>query len=116
MLFIYEYMNIYNIHKETDTPIEEELADLSEFFRVFGDPTRLQILFFLLNNPETGVNQLSELLGLHQTAVSHQLKILRQLRLVRYRKNGRNVYYSLSDHHIHDILHIGMEHIQEGSI
>jgi len=93
-------------------PVEEEIIDLSEFFKTFGDPTRLRILF-LLSEGETDVHTVSSRLKLGQTAVSHQLKLLRYLRLVRYRKEGRNVYYSLNDDHIEEILKIGMEHIQE---
>ena len=93
-------------------PVEEEIIDLSEFFKTFGDPTRLRILF-LLSEGEMGVHAVSSRLKLGQTAVSHQLKLLRYLRLVRYRKEGRSVYYSLNDDHIEEILKIGMEHIQE---
>ena len=93
-------------------PVDEEVLDLSEFFNTFGDPTRLRILF-LLRSGELGVHTISEQLSLQQTTVSHQLKLLRYLRLVRYRKEGRGVYYSLNDDHIEKILKIGMEHIQE---
>jgi len=115
--FIYEYMNIYNSIEDENIddiiPVEEELTDLAEFFKIFGDKTRLHILFLLFSRPETGVNELSEAMKMHQTAISHQLKILRHLRLVTYRKEGRNVFYSLNDHHIKDILNIGMQHVQE---
>jgi ArsR family transcriptional regulator, lead/cadmium/zinc/bismuth-responsive transcriptional repressor len=110
-------MNIYNNLDEKEIyeviPVDEELTDLAEFFKIFGDKTRLHILFLLFSKPETGVNELSEAMEMHQTAISHQLKILRHLRLVTYRKEGRNVFYSLNDHHIRDILNIGMQHVQE---
>ena len=93
-------------------PVEEEIIDLAEFFKTFGDPTRLKILF-LLRDQELSVHAAAEQLGLQQTTLSHQLKILRHLRLVRYRKEGRAVYYSLNDDHIDQILRIGIEHIQE---
>lgn len=104
-----------NIYSKEDFPVDEELDDLSEFFRIFGDRTRLQILFLLLQDPGKGVGAIAEELELHQTVISHQLQILRHLRLVRYRKSGRNVYYSLNDSHIKDILMIGIAHLQEGS-
>ncbi len=93
-------------------PVDEEIIDLAEFLKTFGDPTRLRILF-LLREGELGVQAMSEELGLQQTTVSHQLKILRYLRLVRYRKEGRGVYYTINDDHIEKILEIGMQHIQE---
>ena len=92
--------------------IDEENQDLSEFFKVFGDPTRLKILS-LLSDRELCVHIIAEVIDMHQTAVSHQLKILRQSRLVKYRKEGKHVFYSLNDDHIKEILKIGLEHIQE---
>jgi len=110
-------MNIYDNNTEGIAfPIEEELADLEEFFRIFGDRTRLQIMFHLVMQPEMGVNEIAGAIGMHQTAVSHQLKVLRHLRMVRYRKEGRNVYYRLSDNHIKDMLIIGMQHLQESEV
>lgn len=107
-------MNIYNSKEIDETiPVDEELTDLAEFFKIFGDKTRLHILFLLFSKPETRVNELSDVMSMHQTAISHQLKILRHMRLVTYRKEGRNVFYSLNDQHIHDILNIGMQHVQE---
>ncbi len=93
-------------------PVDEELQDLSEFFKIFGDPTRLRILF-LLKQGEFCVHDIAGMLELQQTAVSHQLKLLRQVRLVRYRKEGKHVFYSLSDDHITAILAIGLEHTDE---
>lgn len=93
-------------------PGEEEIQDLAEFFKIFGDPTRIRILF-LLKKGEYCVHDISSLVEMHQTAVSHQLKLLRHARLVKYRKEGKNVYYSLDDGHIEEILRIGLEHFNE---
>ncbi len=93
-------------------PVEEEIHDLTEFFKTFGDATRLRILFQLLQG-EQHVQMITDALGLKQAAISHQLSTLRLLRLVSYRKEGHRVYYHLNDQHISDILEIGMEHVQE---
>lgn len=93
-------------------PVEEEMQDLAEFIKIFGDPTRLKILFYLRENPLC-VHDLALLIGMHQTATSHQLKVLRQMRLVKYHKEGRMVIYSLNDDHIDQILNIGLKHIAE---
>ena len=90
-----------------------ELVDLADFFKVFGDATRLRLLAFLLEQGEAGVNQIAEALDMSQSAISQQLKVLRQSRLVRWRKDGRNVIYRLSDDHISKILKLGIEHYQE---
>ena len=93
-------------------PVDEEVQDLSEFFKVFGDPTRLRILSILSEKPLC-VHTISETLEMQQTAISHQLKILRHNRLVRYRKEGKHVFYSLKDSHINEIINTGLEHIRE---
>ncbi|RFU94186.1 ArsR family transcriptional regulator [Sphaerochaeta halotolerans] len=93
-------------------PLDEEIVDIADFFKVFGDPTRLKILF-LLEQGERGVNAISEELKMQQSTISQQLKLLRARRLVRFRKDGRNVLYRLNDEHIHDILAMGIEHYQE---
>ena len=97
---------------EVTLPLEEEIVDIADFFKVFGDPTRLKILF-LLEQGERGVNSICEELGMQQSTISQQLKLLRARRLVRYRKDGRNVLYRLNDEHIHAILALGIEHYQE---
>ncbi len=97
---------------ETALPLDEEIVDIADFFKVFGDPTRLKILL-LLEQGERGVNAISEELGMQQSTISQQLKLLRARRLVRFRKDGRNVLYRLNDEHIHDILAMGIEHYQE---
>ena len=93
-------------------PVDEEVQDLSDFFKVFGDPTRLRILF-LLKDGEFCVHDISSVLGMNQTAISHQLKYLRQARLVKYRKDGKQVFYALNDLHIEEILAIGLDHCNE---
>ena len=94
------------------TLAEEEVVDLAEFFKVFGDPTRLKILF-VLQEGETDVTSLCEEVGLQQSTVSQQLKLLRARRLVKWRKEGRNVLYRLNDEHIQRILALGSEHYEE---
>jgi DNA-binding transcriptional ArsR family regulator len=93
-------------------PDEEAIVDIADFFKVFGDPTRLKILF-LLEGGERGVSSISEALGMQQSTISQQLKLLRASRLVRFRKEGRAVLYRLDDEHIHDILALGKEHYEE---
>ena len=97
---------------ELTLPLEEETVDIADFFKVFGDPTRLKILC-LREQGERGVNSICEELGMQQSTISQQLKLLRARRLVRFRKDGRNVLYRLNDEHIHDILALGIEHYQE---
>lgn len=99
--------------KELEMGVDElTIQKLGEFFKVFGDGTRLKILLCLAKS-ELCVHELSDRLEMHQTAVSHQLKILRQTRLVKFRKEGKHVYYSLDDSHIEDLIALGLEHIQE---
>ncbi len=91
---------------------KELLFGLSEFYKIFGDPTRLRILDLLLNKPLC-VNEISQSLGISQSAISHQLKLLRLSNLVKTEKMGKNVLYSISDDHIKIILKYGLEHISE---
>ncbi|HHV64644.1 MAG TPA: helix-turn-helix transcriptional regulator [Peptococcaceae bacterium] len=84
--------------------------ELAEFYKVFGDISRIRILFALLDN-ELYVNELADLLNMSQSAVSHQLRILRQNKLVKVRKDGKNSLYSLDDEHVYRILTHGLEHI-----
>ena len=91
---------------------KELLYGLSEFYKIFGDTTRLRILDALLNKPMC-VNEISEVLNVSQSAISHQLKNLRTSNLVKTEKIGKNVYYSISDEHIKIILKYGLEHISE---
>ena len=91
---------------------EDELYDLAELFKVFGDSTRIKILFALFGK-EMSVNEIADNLNMTQSAISHQLRILKQLDLVKYRRDGKTVFYSLSDDHVRSILGQGMEHISE---
>ncbi len=91
---------------------KELLYGLSEFYKIFADETRLRILDVLLNKPLC-VNEISEILDMTQSAISHQLKNLRASNLVKTEKTGKNVYYSISDDHIKIILSYGLEHIKE---
>ena len=93
-------------------PPEEELQDLAEFFKVFGDMTRIKILCVLFQ-AELCVCDLAEVVGMTQSAVSHQLRILKQMKLVKNRREGKTVFYSLADGHIQSILNQGIEHIIE---
>lgn len=93
-------------------PDDGLMYELAEFFRVFGDSTRIRILY-ALSHAEKCVCDLSDELGASQSAISHQLQILRSSRLVKYRREGKTVYYSLDDGHIFSILNIGIEHLEE---
>lgn len=92
---------------------DEEIVDISDFFKVFGDPTRLRLLILLDKNGEMGVGAIAEALSMTQSAISQQLKVLRSSRLVKFRKEGRSAIYRLSDDHIHRILSLGIEHYEE---
>ena len=93
-------------------PDEDQLKDLAEFFKIFGDSTRIKILY-VLSQAEMCVCDIATLLQMGQSAISHQLRVLKQMRLVKFRRDGRTVFYSLADGHIQTILAQGMEHIQE---
>jgi ArsR family transcriptional regulator len=93
-------------------PDDEILYDLAEFFKVFGDSTRIKIICALFEN-EMCVCDLAALLGISQSAISHQLRTLKGARLVRYRRDGKVVYYSLDDEHIKHIFDEGLNHITE---
>lgn len=94
-------------------PQEEELYDLAELFKVFGDSTRIRILFVLFE-AEVCVCDLAEALNMTQSAISHQLRILKQSRLVKSRREGKSIFYSLADSHVWTIINQGLEHIEEG--
>ena len=93
-------------------PEETELYDLAELFKVFGDSTRMRILFVLFE-AEVCVCDLAQILGMTQSAISHQLRMLKQMKLVKNRREGKTVFYSLADDHIQTIMNQGMEHILE---
>ena len=98
--------------RRAEMPDEEMLYDLADFFKIFGDSTRMSILFAIDGEPLC-VCDIAELLGMTKSAVSHQLKILRQSDLVKYRKSGKNVFYSLADDHVRDIIEKALEHVKE---
>ena len=93
-------------------PDEELLYDLAELFKVFGDSTRIKILYVLLES-EMCVCDIAQLLNMTQSAISHQLRILKQNRLVKFRREGKTIFYSLLDEHVCSILSQGMEHLEE---
>ena len=93
-------------------PEEELLYDLADLFKVFSDTTRIKILYALMTD-ELSVNEIAETIGASQSAVSHQLRILKQAHLVKFRRNGRSVCYSLADDHVLTILDQGLSHICE---
>lgn len=91
---------------------EDKIIDLSELFKIFGDSTRIKIINILLNN-ELCVNDIVQKTNVSQSAVSHQLRILKSSKLVKYRKEGNLIYYSLADDHVKKIFKMGCEHINE---
>ena len=93
-------------------PKEETLFDIAELFKVFGDTTRMKIVCCLFES-EMCECDIAELINATQSAVSHQLRVLKQAKLVKYRKEGKTVYYSLSDRHVEIIFNMALEHIQE---
>lgn len=93
-------------------PAETELYDLSELFKVFGDSTRIRILFVLFE-AEVCVCDLANALNMTQSAISHQLRILKANKLVKSKREGKSVFYSLSDDHVRTIIAMGLEHIEE---
>ena len=97
---------------EAEMPEEEALFDLAELFKVFGDSTRIRILY-LLFEAEMCVCDIAQLLGMTQSAISHQLQVLKKSKLVKYRRDGKTVFYSLADGHVRTIIGQGMEHISE---
>ncbi len=95
-----------------EMPEEELLFDLAELFKIFGDSTRVKVLFVLFE-AEMCVCDIAQLLGMTQSAISHQLQVLKKSKLVKYRREGKTVFYTLADSHVRTILDQGMEHITE---
>jgi DNA-binding transcriptional ArsR family regulator len=93
-------------------PEEEKLLDLADLFKMFGDSTRIKILSALLHS-EMCVCDIAALLGMTKSAISHQLRALRQTKLVKYRRDGKVVYYSLDDDHVGTIFEQGLRHVNE---
>ncbi len=100
-------------HVEKDEiPADEVLYRMAALFKTFGDPTRIRILS-ALNHHELCVCDIAECLGMTQSAISHQLRVLKQMELVKFRKEGKTVFYSLSDDHVYTILNQGLDHVNE---
>lgn len=93
-------------------PAEEKLCDLAELFKVFGDSTRIRILFVLFE-ADVCVCDLAQALNMTQSAISHQLRILKQSKLVKSRREGKSVFYSLADDHVRTIIAQGLDHVEE---
>ena len=109
-----ETMETNNVLEQVknNQPEDEYLYELSELFRIFGDSTRIKILYALLD-AELCVGDLAEVLSLTQSSVSHQLRILKNAKLVKFRRDGKSIFYSLDDDHVRNILSLGMEHVEE---
>lgn len=108
-----EHVHENVVHQiENGMPSEEIMQGLADFYKVFGDTTRIKILCALFQ-AESCVCCLAEAIGMTQSAVSHQLRILKQMKLVKNRREGKTIYYSLADAHIQSIINQGMEHITE---
>ena len=102
-------------HEDVVKRVLEQQQDdeyLAELFKVFGDSTRIRILYALFES-ELCVNDIAQLLNLGQSAVSHQLRILKDAKLVRFRREGKIIFYALDDEHVRNILSMGMEHVEE---
>ena len=95
-----------------EMPDDEVLYELADLFRVFGDSTRIKILYALHDN-ELCVQDIAGAVQLSQSAISHQLRVLKDTKLVRFRRDGKTVYYALDDDHVRSILSMGMDHIEE---
>jgi ArsR family transcriptional regulator len=110
-----EYIHIHDEvvnQVKNSMPEEERLYELADFFKVFADSTRIKILYALLQS-EMCVCDLAQLLNAGQSTISHQLRMLKQMKLVKYRREGKTIFYSLSDDHIQMILNQGFNHISE---
>ena len=113
-----EHCECHEVHRDLVTqitrrqPDEDELYDLAELFKVFGDSTRIKILSVLMGE-ELCVCDIAEALKMNQSAVSHQLRVLKNAKLIKNRKEGKMVYYALADDHVSTILAMGLEHMEE---
>ncbi len=95
-----------------ELPPEETLFDLAELFKIFGDSTRIKILYVLFES-EMCVCDIAEVLNMSQSAISHQLRTIKQARLVKNRREGKTIYYSLADEHVKTIIGMAIEHLEE---
>ncbi len=113
-----ECCEFLSVHEDTvdqvrgHIPPQETLTELADLYKLFGDPTRIKILMSLSQH-ELCVCDLAALIEMSQSAVSHQLRLLKQGRLVKSRREGKSIFYSLADDHVHTVLAQGMEHISE---
>lgn len=113
-----EHCEFIHVHQDTvnmadkQIPDEKELYELADFFKIFADSTRIRILF-VLKCSEMCVCDIAQLLNMTQSAISHQLRVLKQMKLVKNRREGKTIFYSLADDHITTILSQGIEHIEE---
>ena len=98
--------------KKLNLPDSEVLYDLADLFKVFGDSTRLRVMV-TLSDSEMSVNDIADALQMEQSTISHQLRVLRQNKLVRVRRDGKQMYYSLDDDHVKKIIEMGLDHILE---
>ncbi len=111
--YLYDVQDIDMVNKAKDNmPCLEEIDLLSDFFKVMGDSTRLRLLM-ALENGELCVSDLANVSNMTRSAVSHQLKTLKNAKLIKSRREGKTIYYSLDDEHIHSVLKVSLEHIQE---
>lgn len=107
-----EERSVSSIMTDDDMPDEDLLFDLAELFKIFGDSTRIRILYVLFDT-ELCVGDIAEVLGMNQSAISHQLRVLKQARLVKSRREGKTVFYSLADSHVRTMINQGIEHVSE---
>ena len=111
----YDYMHAHEHVVQSvlkKMPADEELYDLSDLFRMISDATRIRILYVLFES-EMCVCDIARLLNMSQSAISHQLRALKQAKLVTCRREGKTIFYTLSDHHVRSIMNQGLEHIVE---
>lgn len=108
-----EVINIEKVEKiKKAMPTDEFLFDMAELFKVFGDSTRMKIISALLNN-ELCVGEIASITGTTSSAISHQLRVLKQAKLVKYRREGKTIFYSLDDDHVKELYELGEKHIEE---
>ncbi len=109
----HSYVELFDGQSRPTSLNEQEAAQVAELFSALSDPSRALILFALMQG-EMNVGDLAEMVGITHSAVSHHMRHLRQMRLVRARKDGRHVYYCLDDDHVRDLLACGLEHVRHG--
>ena len=109
--FIHAHEEVVEMVRER-MPEEELLYDLAELFKVFGDSTRIRILY-ALSTCELCVGDIAQILSLGQSTVSHQLRVLKDAKLVKFRRDGKVIFYALADEHVRTIINMGMEHVEE---